>query len=427
MSSSNQARFFRLACAPEEVQQVEQLLLEEGFRFGPVQDLPWARELYSGPDALGSSLAAVFGLIYIQDKASLLPPLYLNPESGSRVLDLCASPGGKTGFLAQLSGIGGLVVANEPAGRRFELLRRNMARLNLLQVLCSAYKAQTIPLGQADWSQILLDVPCSGWGTADKHPRVLKLWQGKRLQPLLSLQRELLSSAGQFLAPGGRLLYCTCTTNVQENEQQILWVRDNLGLEIEGLTAHPDYTWSELQDVRAAGCLRVDGPNSGCQSFFLACLRKPAVDQVFAVDQDRSPGEFVDSGLQFDPGLEGFPGSVHKLPPGKISLSQNKIFFSPAPAQDLPWDFCGQTFYLGRKTKKHINLWPRARILLPPAQEQETSAKINVQDVGILHRLLSGQSFSCTGRHNQLGLYWRNLPLGWVAVKNARMLWTEKG
>ncbi|MGM0424184.1 MAG: RsmB/NOP family class I SAM-dependent RNA methyltransferase [Thermodesulfobacteriota bacterium] len=418
-----QSRFFRLVCADFEVQLVEDLLQQEGYRFCPVQGIPWARELLYQPRALGSSLAAEFGLIYIQDKSSLLPPWYLAPSPSSRVLDLCASPGGKSGFLAQLVGPQGLVLANEPGGRRFELLRRNMSRLNLPQVVCSAWEAQELPLPGEDWPGVLLDVPCSGWGTADKHPRVLKLWKGNRLKPLLKLQQGLLSAAGRFLAPGGSLLYSTCTTNVQENEEQVLWAAENLGLQIEGLSALSGFVPDRLQEPQARGCLRINGSRSGAQSFFLARLAKPGP----ALGQQGSSG-YADArasgaGCALDPGLEEFPGSLSRLPQGRLSLEGERIFFQPELASQLP----GQGLYLGRKLKAGIRLWSRSRLLLPLPWDREQGEVWQVDEVQSLHQLLSGQSLPCSSKQKQLPLYWQELPLGWLTVKGGRVLWTEKG
>ena len=105
-------RSFRIT-VPEPAQSgVAALLEEEGFRFEPEPFSACCRRLTAEPRPLGSSLAAFFGLIYIQDRSSMLPPLALAPEKGAAVLDMCASPGSKTGFLAQLVGPGGFLLAN---------------------------------------------------------------------------------------------------------------------------------------------------------------------------------------------------------------------------------------------------------------------------------------------------------------------------
>lgn len=114
MSTANPSRptgrSFRLVCPPEQMPQVESLLRAQGYEFEPEPFSPFCRRLLCEPRPLGSSLAAFFGYIYIQDRSSMLPPLALAPRQGEAVLDMCASPGSKTGFLGQLTGPDGFVL-----------------------------------------------------------------------------------------------------------------------------------------------------------------------------------------------------------------------------------------------------------------------------------------------------------------------------
>ena len=103
-------RSFRLVCNPGQIPSVEALLSAQGFVFEPEPFSPLARRLLQEPFPLGRSLAAFWGYVYIQDRSSMLPPLALAPGEGARVLDMCASPGSKTGLLAQLVGREGLVL-----------------------------------------------------------------------------------------------------------------------------------------------------------------------------------------------------------------------------------------------------------------------------------------------------------------------------
>ena len=211
-------RSFRLVCNPGQIPSVEALLSAQGFVFEPEPFSPLARRLLQEPFPLGRSLAAFWGYVYIQDRSSMLPPLALAPGEGARVLDMCASPGSKTGLLAQLVGREGLVLGNEPARPRLANLRRNLAALNLLQAVTCSWPGESLPLPDASWDAVLLDPPCSGWGTTDKNPQAIKRWQGDRLKPMLDLQRKLLTEASRLLRPGGKLVYSTCTFSPEENE-----------------------------------------------------------------------------------------------------------------------------------------------------------------------------------------------------------------
>ena len=245
-------RSFRLVCNPGQIPSVEALLSAQGFVFEPEPFSPLARRLLQEPFPLGRSLAAFWGYVYIQDRSSMLPPLALAPGEGARVLDMCASPGSKTGLLAQLVGREGLVLGNEPARPRLANLRRNLAALNLLQAVTCSWPGESLPLPDASWDAVLLDPPCSGWGTTDKNPQAIKRWQGDRLKPMLDLQRKLLTEASRLLRPGGKLVYSTCTTNVDENEGQVRFAVEGLGLEPIPLEPFPGFVFAAPE---LPGCL----------------------------------------------------------------------------------------------------------------------------------------------------------------------------
>ena len=170
MSTANPSRptgrSFRLVCPPEQMPQVESLLRAQGYEFEPEPFSPFCRRLLCEPRPLGSSLAAFFGYIYIQDRSSMLPPLALAPRQGEAVLDMCASPGSKTGFLGQLTGPDGFVLGNELSRARLATLRANLHACNLPHVGTCSFEGQALPLTPGTWDAIQLDPPCSGWGFA---------------------------------------------------------------------------------------------------------------------------------------------------------------------------------------------------------------------------------------------------------------------
>ena len=240
----------------------------------------------------------------------MLPPLALAPAAGSAVLDMCASPGSKTGLLGQLVGENGFVLGNEPSKNRLATLRRNLQSLNLFCCATTSHPGENLPLpapgsasllphasavsqetsgtasGQAcdthpGWSFIQLDPPCSGWGTVDKNPQVMNLWQGEKVKPLITLQRRLLAEATRLLQPGGRLVYSTCTTNVEENEEQLRYACDELGLEFAPLAPLPGFSFADPELPEFSGSLRVNTGSDG-QGFFVATLHKPAGEPEYS-------------------------------------------------------------------------------------------------------------------------------------------------
>lgn len=411
------ARSFRLVCAQDQTDDVEALLHAEGFRFEPHPCFALARTLTAEPMPLGRSVAARFGYIYIQDKSSMLPPLALAPKPGDKVLDFCASPGSKTGILSQLVGPTGLVLANEPSPDRLATLRVNMRHLGCFNVATCKYEGQSLPLENDSWPLILLDAPCSGWGTVDKNPKAAQMWAGEKTAPLESLQRELLAKAADLLAPGGRLLYSTCTTNVRENEEQVRFAMESLGLVSEPLTGFTGFTF----DPSLPGCLLVNGEDSLAQGFFLAALGKPGTEAPSKrTSKAELPGERV-SREEFSArtGLDTswLPEHCFLNVGGRIYLILEQA------ATELPGELRWQGFAVGKSAKDSILADATLRMFVPPAPDDKSLVLERVQTI---RELLSGQSLPWTGGKKRLAFYFRGLPLGFLTIKGNRCLWSDR-
>ncbi|MEN9218747.1 MAG: 16S rRNA (cytosine(967)-C(5))-methyltransferase RsmB [Gloeomargarita sp. DG_2_bins_126] len=157
----------------------------------------------------------------VQDAAAQWVSHILDPQPGETVIDACAAPGGKTTHIAELMRDRGLVWACDVQEQRLAQLRENIRRLGLtcIQVRSGDARAWRDWPGNAD--RVLVDAPCSGWGTLHRHPEAC--WRAGKTHPerLVPLQQELLQTAATWVKPGGVLVYATCTLNPAENEQQI--------------------------------------------------------------------------------------------------------------------------------------------------------------------------------------------------------------
>ncbi len=423
-------RSFRCNCKDAELPAVEDLLAAQEFSLQADPFYPKARRLLSGPFSLGASAAARFGYIYIQDRASMLPPLALAPEAGAVVLDMCAAPGGKTSLAADLAGPTGFVLGCEPNASRLATLRRNLSLLNLPQCATLGAPAESLPLPSGEASglgRILLDPPCSGWGTVEKNPQVLRLWKGDKVKPLVSLQRKLLREAARLLAPGGRLVYSTCTTNVEENEAQLLFARDDLGLSFCPLSAPPGFSFRPAALPEFAGVLRT-APGPDAQGFFVALLEKPWAAPACRPAETRSrPGKrpavwqaVARASLESpcaDPAL---------LPPGELRAYGEVVHFLPEhfPAL-LPEGTAWKGFPLGKiGPDGRIRLSPGLRFLMPPVDEAQKRGAIvlNLEETAPLEALLRGESLPVAPTVREAGLYFRGLPLCRLAIKGRRAL-----
>ncbi|MEO8319981.1 MAG: RsmB/NOP family class I SAM-dependent RNA methyltransferase [Bradyrhizobium sp.] len=157
------------------------------------------------------------GQWWVQDAAAALPARLFGDVSGKRIVDLCAAPGGKT---AQLAHAGAHVTAVDRSPARMARLRDNLARLDL--------QAADVVTDGAEWpgngegfDGVLVDAPCTSTGTIRRHPDVAWLRQEVDIAALAALQKRLLQKAVTLLKPGGTLVYCTCSLEPEEGEQQV--------------------------------------------------------------------------------------------------------------------------------------------------------------------------------------------------------------
>src|SRR5690349_7631926 len=155
------------------------------------------------------------GAWWVQDAAAALPVNLFGDLRGARVADLCAAPGGKT---AQLAFAGANVTAVDRSPARLNRLRENFERLSLI---VDTVAADVLEWQAEPFDAILLDAPCSSTGTIRRHPDVPWLKTEADLSALMSLQHRLLDRAVEMLKPGGTLVYCVCSLEPEESEEQI--------------------------------------------------------------------------------------------------------------------------------------------------------------------------------------------------------------
>jgi len=159
------------------------------------------------------------GKIYIQDPATVLAPSLLPIDSNDVVLDMCAAPGGKTIALSEKLN-GAFLIASDSSIRRQHLTQDNFRRLGLNHPVIAA-SARSAPFKDGSINKILLDVPCSNTGVIRKRPDAIWRFTKEHQAELVEIQRTILDSALSLLAPGGALVYSTCSIEPEENARQI--------------------------------------------------------------------------------------------------------------------------------------------------------------------------------------------------------------
>ena len=199
--------------------------------------------------------------------AAALPVRLFGDVAGRAVLDLCAAPGGKT---AQLAASGARVTAVDEAPNRLSLLRSNLERLGLKAELFTADVRTWRP--SVPFDKILLDAPCSATGTIRRHPDIWHLCTKNDVERAAVLQDQLLRAAVEMLAPGGTLVYSTCSLQSEEGETRIakLLASDDR-IKRDQIKAHELYGLSEL--ISTDGDLRtLPHYLDGMDGFFAARL-----------------------------------------------------------------------------------------------------------------------------------------------------------
>jgi 16S rRNA (cytosine967-C5)-methyltransferase len=213
------------------------------------------------------------GLFAVQDEASQMASLLLDPQPGERVLDCCAAPGGKATHLAQLMANRGELVATDISRAKLPLIRDAAQRLGidcLTVASADLHRPETLPAGGFD--RILLDAPCSGLGVIRRNPEAKWRLTPEDILRLAAAQKNMCAGAANMLKRGGVLVYSTCSTSLEENE---LVVEDFL-------SRHPDYVLEDLNGLfpdnrelfTTEGMFRAWPHRHGMDGFFAARMRK---------------------------------------------------------------------------------------------------------------------------------------------------------
>ena len=219
--SAPQATGFRINTLRADAAEVILSLEAEGVQPQAVDGLPdgfWVPASYRA--ALLASTAYDDDRVYVQNLASQIPAVILDPQPGERVLDLCAAPGSKTRQLACLMHDEGEIAAVEAVRGRFFKLRANLESQGTTIVRTFHRDGATVWRHRPEhFDRVLVDAPCSTEGRfRTDEPETFAYWSGRKVKEMARKQKKLLFSAIQSLRPGGTLVYSTCTFAPEENE-----------------------------------------------------------------------------------------------------------------------------------------------------------------------------------------------------------------
>ena len=211
-------RVNRLRATAEELQK---RLETEGITALPDPNHPY-RLLVEGALNVAESQAYRDGLYSIQNSSSMAAIEMLSPKPGDTILDLCAAPGGKTAYAAELMENRGKVVAFDIHPHKTKLIAKSAKRLGISIVEVSVQDAtEFLPVWEQKADKILADVPCSGIGVIHKKPDIKWHRTLEDVAELCKIQKKILRNAARYVKPAGVLVYSTCTILREENQEQI--------------------------------------------------------------------------------------------------------------------------------------------------------------------------------------------------------------
>lgn len=225
---------------------------------------------------LGGHPLFAAGEFSIQDESSMLVARVVAPEAGMRVLDCCAAPGGKTAHMAELMGGKGEVVAADLHEHKEALIRDQANRLGLRNIRTVVSDARKLDekFPAASFDRILLDAPCSGLGVIGRKPDLKWTKTEGDIAEIAGLQRSILQAVHKLLKPGGVLVYSTCTTEPEENAEQVQrFLSEEPGFVLEPF---PEGLLPAGEDAEAgaAGMLQLLPQDYSSDGFFIARLRR---------------------------------------------------------------------------------------------------------------------------------------------------------
>jgi 16S rRNA (cytosine967-C5)-methyltransferase len=244
-------------------------LAADDVRLAPARYAPGAFVVEEGHPLRGPG--AEQGWFVVQDEASQLVAHLAAAHPGRRVLDACASPGGKATVIAAGMDPRGLLVACDVRARRVDLLRRTIEATGAGNIkVVQADALQPLPFSQP-FETVVVDAPCSGLGTIRRDPDIRWRRRETDLEPLAAAETTMLTHAAAAVAPGGRLIYATCSSEPEENEAVVEAF----------LAANPHFTAIDARQAAPAlpaavvddhGRLRTEPHVHELEAFFAAVL-----------------------------------------------------------------------------------------------------------------------------------------------------------
>jgi tRNA (cytosine40_48-C5)-methyltransferase len=198
--------------------ELKKRLVKKGNELKPIEWIPYGFNIVKESTNLGSSHEFLQGYYYLQNIASMLSAIILDPKPNDVVIDMCAAPGSKSTHLAQLMKNEGMLILIEKNLNRIPALEVNLRRMGIINSIVLNMDATNLSNINVKGDKILLDAPCTGEGLIRQDSSRKKSKKMKDIEKMSSIQKRLLTTGLKALNSGGVLLYCTCSIAPEENE-----------------------------------------------------------------------------------------------------------------------------------------------------------------------------------------------------------------
>lgn len=383
------------------------------------QPVPWSRYGYYLRSRPVFTLDPVFhaGGYYVQEASSMFLEQALLQTANLReplnVLDLCAAPGGKSTHILSLINRESLLVSNEVIRSRAAILSENIQKWGYPNTIVSNNDPADFGKLTGFFDVMVVDAPCSGEGLFRKEPEAIKEWSPENVQLCASRQKRIVADVWPALRERGIFIYCTCTYNRQENEENLRWLQENHAVEFLKLNIDPAWGVEEVREGEMTG-YRFFPHRAKGEGFFLAVARKTETAEPLRIKPKRKLAEPL---RKIQDRLKEWMVDAEEA----VFFQFNDLVFYAPGAKSKEIEFLTQflkVMYAGTNfaTVKHEKLIPDHALALSVGINKSAFPVVNVHQDDAL-RYLRRESLQVNGAPTGFTLLtYENLPLGWVNV-----------
>ncbi len=200
------------------IDEIKEMLEHKGFKLKPIDWVPYGFKILNKSLNLGSLHEFLQGYYYLQNVASMLPAIILNPSPEDIVIDMCAAPGSKSTQLAQIMNNKGTLILIDKNKNRIPSLEINLRRMGVTNSIVLNFDSVKLERLNIKADKILLDAPCTGEGLIRQDISRKRSKKLEDIKKMASIQLKLLKAGLNALKPEGKLLYSTCSIGPEENE-----------------------------------------------------------------------------------------------------------------------------------------------------------------------------------------------------------------